>query len=417
MERTLKILNPWWRSGKISKDLAKPFKRPWYYKARTLMKERQILVLTGLRRVGKTTIMYQLIEDLLKRVKPERILYHNFDRKAPSIIDILDTYRDLTGIDWETERVYLFLDEIVKLENWVSELKLIYDSHPNLKIVISSSSSFRMEEQASKNLAGRYFILNVKPLNFTEYLKMKGKGEYLKKPKLHKAELENEFREYLIKNFPETVHMKRERAIEYYDSLVTQKVIKRDVVEEFSHADVSLLETLIRLFYSEPGTYISYDSLSKSLGISKKTLIQHVRYLTRAYLIKIVRNFRPGTMSSSRKMQRVYPYWWSLAYPYDPSSDKIMEAFVSSYLDANHYWRKGGSEVDFILVKKREIVPVEVKNKKMITLSDSKNLRRFMEKYGCKKSVLISWDKTKLENGVLHLNFIELALTPEIVWN
>ncbi len=368
-----------------SSELAKPFKRPYYYKARKLLNQRQILLITGLRRVGKTTLMYQLIQGLLKRVKPERILYYNFDIRASSLIDILETYSDLVDVNWENERVYVFLDEIVKQRGWVDELKLLYDSHPNLKFFVSSSSSLIIEGHALRNLAGRYFLLNMRPLDFKEYLELTGNSDYLKRRKLYKKELEKEFSTYLLKNFPETIKMSEDSAIEYYRTLITQKIVKEDMPSEFPHANLDLLETLINIVYSDPGVYVSYDSLSKSLGVSKKTLINHMRYLIRAYLFRTIKNFRPSLMSSSRKMQRVYPYWWSLAYPFDPSHDKLMESFVASYLDASYYWRKGGYEVDFVILKDKKMIPVEVKNKRVIVPSDYRCLEYFVEKYKCPK--------------------------------
>ena len=68
---------------------------------------------------------------------------------------------------------YYFFDEVQKLETWSNKLKILYDNFPNLKIVISGSSSFHLEKGAKSNLTGRHFVINVEPLNFSEYLELK----------------------------------------------------------------------------------------------------------------------------------------------------------------------------------------------------------------------------------------------------
>ena len=137
----LKLLNPWWESGSISPELAKEHKRQEFNRIAKLIsyRYRPILILSGLRRVGKTTLLYQSIEKLLKSEKPKNILFFSFDKKVEEIIKILDSYQELTNINWKKEKIYVFFDELTKLEDWASKIKLIYDSSPNIKFFVSSS--------------------------------------------------------------------------------------------------------------------------------------------------------------------------------------------------------------------------------------------------------------------------------------
>jgi len=392
MKDIINLLNPWWRDKEISKDLAKSYKRKTFSKILKLTDYRQIIILSGLRRIGKTTAIYQLIENLLnsKKIDAKKIFYFNFDKKVEEIIEILNNYEELTEIDWKKEKIYVFLDEITKLDNWSDKLKLIYDASPNIKFVISSSSSTNLEEEAIKNLGGRYFLINIKPLNFTEYLEIRNKNKFLEDPKLWEKEIKKEVKGYLLKSFPEIVEWKDELLIkDYLRTTIIDKIIKSDLSEKFRNVNKELLFNLLDIFYSEPGMYLDYDNISRKLKISKKSLFEHIFYLEFSYLIRKIKNFRPGTFTTSRKMQRAYSYWGSLVYCYCNNQDKIMENMIASNLDAKYYWRKDGKEIDFLITNKKKITPIEVKNKKEITKNDLKNMKYFLKKYNLKEGIMI----------------------------
>jgi len=382
LKEILELLNPWWKDEKISKELARPYKRRIFDKVLELLGYRQIVILSGLRRIGKTTLLYQTIEYLLEKHDSRHIIYFSFDKKTKELTEILETYGELTMIDWKKEKIFVFLDEIVKLDEWANKIKLIYDAFPNIKFAVSSSSSIGLEEEAIKNLGGRYFLTNLKPLSFVEYLELKEKNKYLENPELWGKEIKKELSSYLLRSFPETVEWKNELLIkDYLRTTIIDKIIKADLQEKFKNVNRDLLLTLMGIFYSEPGMYLDYDSISKKLGISKKTLVQHIYYLEFSYLLRKIRNFRVNTFTVSRKMQRAYPYWWTLAYCYTDNQDRIMENIISSSMDAKYYWRKNGKEIDFLMVDGKKIVPMEVKNKVEVEKNQLKGMRYFLGRY------------------------------------
>jgi hypothetical protein len=390
IKEIIDLLNPWWRTKELSKELAKPYRREAFAKLEEFAKYKQIIILTGLRRVGKTTLLYQLIEELLKRTDPKRIFYFNFDKKAEDITKLLEIYSEMAAVDWKKEEVFIFLDEIVKLEDWANKLKLVYDAFPNLKFFISSSASFNLEQDAINILAGRYFLLNIKPLSFKEYLELKGKESLIENIPLHEKEIKEEVESYLLRNFPEIAFWEDALMVkDYLRSTVIDKVVKYDIPEKFKNIDTSLLLTLLEMFYSEPGMFLDYDGLSKKLRISKKTLVKHIFYLEFSYLIKKVRNFRVNALTSSKKLQRVYAYWWPFDYCYNDKFDNIMENIVTSYKDIPNYWREGGKEIDFIILEKKTIIPLEVKNKEELSRNELKNMVYFLEKYNLKKGMIV----------------------------
>lgn len=382
IKEILKLLNPWWTDGTVSKELAKPYKRKIFGSLLEMFGYRQITILSGLRRVGKTTLLYQLIESLLGKSEPKKIVYFNFDKRVQEIVKVLESYGGLAGVDWKKEQIFVFFDEIAKLDDWANKIKLVYDAFPNIKFAVSSSSSTSLEKEAIGSLAGRYFLADIKPLSFVEYLELGGKGQLTENVELWKNELEKEFGRYLLRSFPETIGWENEYLIkDYLRTTVIDKIIREDLPGKFRNINRELLFNLLEIFYGEPGIYLDYDGLSKKFRISKRTLIQHVFYLEFSYLIRKIKNFRVSVLAASRKLQRAYAEWWTLAYCYSDNYDRIMENVVASSIDARYYWRKNGKEIDFLTVAEgRNVVPIEVKNKKEISKDDVKTMKYFLEK-------------------------------------
>lgn len=405
---TIKLLNPWWEDGKVSEELTMSYKRCFFNKMQEFKKYRQIIILTGLRRVGKTTLLYQTIKELLNGNDSKRIFYFSFDKEVDDLIELFDNYKELSGIDYKKEKIFVFFDEITKFKKWAAELKLIYDSCPNIKFYISSSSSINLEEEAIKNLAGRYFLININPLSFKEFLELKGREKIIENSGLYSKEIKKEFFSYLLRSFPETINWDNELIIkDYLRTTIIDKVIKSDIPERFSNINKELLYTLLELFYKEPGIYIDYDNLSRNLRISKNTLYAHIFYLEFCYLIRIVQNFRPSTLSTSRKLQKIYPYWWNLAYCYGENNDKILESFVLSTIEGKYYWRNLEKEIDFLKLEGKSILPIEVKNREKVEERDLNALKLFMEKYKIKRALLLYLGDEKIkEQGNGKIEFI-----------
>jgi hypothetical protein len=130
--------------------------------------------MTGLRRVGKTTLMKLVIQYLLQNeISPKHIFYVSLDDfvlKDLSIIDVVSEYRSLHRIPYD-EQVYVFLDEITYKQDYRHQLKNLYDKQ-STKIYVSSSSSSALRDQRGY-LTGREYIVEVTPLDFDEYLTFK----------------------------------------------------------------------------------------------------------------------------------------------------------------------------------------------------------------------------------------------------
>ena len=420
LNELLPLLNEWWRSGSINRGKARSYKRMYFKDLLSRLDERQTVIITGLRRVGKTTLMYQAIEHLISSgTEPKNILYFTFDERVEEVLDVFKEFRKLTGTDWKTESTYVFLDEIQKHRNWSSKIKILYDTHPNIKFVISGSATLKMEVDAMKDLAGRYFFIDMLPLSLKEFVELH-MGREIENPDLFSDDIENLLGQFIRKPYPEIIAVEDEtRVLEYIKSIVIEKVIFADLPQIKGNFRPEFANALLNMFMSEPGMILNLDNLAKDLKVSKSVLHEHMHYLEFARLIKIVKNFRPSVMAESRKMKRVYPYHISLTTPfkYHQEVGKILECQIRTYLKLEHYWRKGNKEVDFLDVRGNEIIPIEVKWGKKIKTQVFKKMKVFMEKHRIHRGILIYGGNESYEHVLDGLQKVSVIPATKILWD
>ena len=173
----LRDQNPWWVSGRMDAAMEKPFHRGEYYEAsRVFYHEiRRFPVLSGLRRVGKSSILYQMIGDLLRSGVPSiKIVYISLDTEVMTesgLLHVLHLYRAALNNDPE---FYLFADEVQKDPDWSSVLKHIYDTFPSCRAIATGSASGKIEDKYRETGEGRLHLIKVPTLSFYEYCAMKG---------------------------------------------------------------------------------------------------------------------------------------------------------------------------------------------------------------------------------------------------
>lgn len=413
IEESLKLLNNWWFTGKVKRELAKDFKRYAYAEVNRLLRQyKEVIMLTGLRRVGKSTIIYQLIEELIKEVNPLNVIYFSFDYTNVEIVNLLNSYQKLTEIKWKNDRIYLFLDEIQKLDNWASQIKLLYDAFPNIKFIVSGSASLQLERMAMNNLAGRHFSIDVPVLSLPEYYCLK-EGKNVSNFALYSEEMSLEIDKYVKKPFPELVKIDDElRIYEYIQETIVSKIIGLDLFHEFNKVDINLLNSLLKVFYSEPGMILNIDTISKTFGKRKQEITRHIYMLEYSKLIRILKNYRPSILSESRKMKKVYPYDISLAMSSNPSIEKgkVLESLIISRLDVIRYWRDGTREIDALLEKGNELIPIEIKSSTQMKDEFKKSLIYFISKFNPEYGILLYKGKRLEEGKIKSINVSEFLI-------
>ncbi len=408
----LEEFNPWWINKTVDLELALPFKRDLFLEAERHINKRFITALTGLRRVGKTTIVYQLIQKLLQeKTLPENILFFSFDESISSLGDVLDTYKQIHAKDFREEKVYVFLDEIQKYVGWENELKKYYDLYPKLKFVISGSESLFIKKKTKENLAGRIFEFTLATFTFREFLKFNNVSE---KDFKYETKIVPLFISFVQKGgFPETFSFESDKDFkEYLRALVVDKIIYKDIPKIFSIEDPGFLIILLELIATNPGMYLDYLSLSRQFGKDRRVIKDYISYLKESYLIRIMGNYRKGSMATLRKLKRAYPTDNALSYLYKSTIDesffgKMVEALVVNETEASSFW-KNGNEIDIV----HKDVPIEVKYQETLSKEDLKPIREFMAKFGKATGILV----TKKDEKEITTDDGKIKLIPAWKW-
>jgi len=387
----LQDLNPWWKE-----EFKIEFKeREIYWQFQKFMPLPQIIAFTGLRRVGKTTMMFKIVEDAVRNGFDSRnIIYFSFDEfREAEIREIMKEYEGLMEKNCRKEKYLLLLDEIQKLSNWENQLKQIYDIfRKNIKIIISGSESLFIRKKSKETLAGRIFEFKIESLSFREFLCFK--GVEFKPVGLYEKELIKLFNEFtLTLGFPELVGIKEKDVIKkYVNESILEKIIYRDIPKSFKIKDASVIESLLNIFMEEPGQLVEVSKLAKELKISRQTLSNYLMYLKESFLIRKVYNFSKSRRKVERKLKKYYPTIISadILFKEDPlSKSKVFEWLIVNQLRAEFFWRDPyKNEVDVVMLNK-ESIPVEIKYGKI----DIRSLLAFLKKFNVNKGYIISSKK------------------------
>jgi len=421
-ENTLELMirfNEWWKTGSVRKELKKERKRDLFYNILNYLENRQIIAIYGLRRTGKTTLMYQIIDHLLENdVEPKNIIYFSFDevvaKQSKIIEDLLETY-SATILKKEWKNAYIFLDEIQHIDNWQAIIKRYYDLYPDLKIFISGSGSLFIKKKSRESLAGRIYEFNLETLKFEEFLKMKEidigdikKSSNLKelqdlhkKLLLYKKEIITNLNDYILKGgFIEIVNEESLYKVHnYIKSSVIDRITFHDIPETFDIREPSLLLKLLNITAANPGGICEYQNLADSLKVTRQTISNYISYLNEAFLIKLTSNFTGSHLAGTRKARKSYLSDHGIINALqgkeildEHSVGRIVENIVVSYLDAKYFWRTGKEEIDIILTRDKEIIPLEVKYKNEIKGKDLKTIQKAIERLNTNKGIIISKD-------------------------
>ncbi len=389
IEEMLVEFNPWWR-GKYSMSFSP---RTVYSQLKKYMETPQIIALSGLRRVGKTTIMLKLVVDAIDHgMNPKNIVYFSFDEfRDVEIRDILNEYQRMLAKNMDDGKYLLLLDEVQKLNGWADQVKTIYDLHKgSIKVVVSGSESLFLKRRVHESLAGRIFEFEVRPLSFREFIEFKGRQ--VENPRLHRKELLQLLDEHILTlGFPELVGVSdRDEIRRYVVDGIIEKVVYRDIPQLFRIDNISAMESLVKILTEEPGQMLELSGLAAELGIDRHTLANYLSYLEESQIVRKLYNYSRNKRKTERKLKKYYPAVISpdlLFRSDDYSKSRVFEWYMVMQLGAGFFWRDAlKNEVDMVL---DGAVPAEVKYGK----ADAGGLIAFMRKFGVQTGYVISYDR------------------------
>jgi predicted AAA+ superfamily ATPase len=412
--------NPWWVTGKISPNLALPFKRKGFSKLLGNLDLERILVLKGPRRTGKTTIIYQLIDHLLKKgIEPFNLLYLSFDDldlrvRLPEILRAWERQAK-KGLD-SPPLLYVFLDEVQFLDYWETDAKLFYDKKYPIKFLASGSSA-SLIRKTTESLAGRTIEEILLPLDFEEYLMLQGEKfgldiltlEKLKKEKASFLPFENKlfllWEKYLERGgFPHLVDLESASWQSILKEDIVDKVVYRDLVQLYNIKEPGILEKMFRYLASTSSGILNLSTLSSNLKISWETTLNYLTYLKQAYLVFTLPKYSRSPKETARSLEKAHvidPGIMAIFSPADKAA--TWETVVARHLwqiwqRGTYFWRNT-NEVDIVLEEENRLLPIEVKSGSKVNKKDLKGLFDFMKKYSCQKGIVFYGGKEKRQKN------------------
>jgi uncharacterized protein len=344
------------------------FTRKIYPVLENHLTKKQVTVITGLRRVGKSTALKHLYDNVLTKNK----IYLDLERIENQNIFLQNSYKDiersieLLGYDFSQPGI-IGLDEIQMAKNSSSVIKALYDEY-GVKFIVTGSSSFYLKNHFSESLAGRKRIFEMNPLDFEEFLQFKGlniKGLYKEKMKTFLPTFydlyKKEYKEFIqFGGFPEVVLAETaEDKIEYLKDILNSHIeLDVKLLGDVSSSD--LLYKLILLLANRVGSKMDYSKIGSILGINRLKVKEYILLLEYTYLIRTVKPFAKGIDKEITKQPKIYFSDTGLLQVCgQTSSGAIFENSIANQLhnigEVNYYEKSSGTEIDFILDKKTAI--------------------------------------------------------------
>ena len=407
----LKEWNPWWEKKELVQELEGIY-RPSYKELIDSVKIREITIITGVRRSGKSTLMYQMIDNLLKEVSQEQILFVNLEDKKLTKINLDEMYNSYRENLNPNKKAYIFLDEIHRKKGWESWIRKKYDLMINDKFIISGSCSYLLRKEYSTLLTGRNLTFEVYPLSFEEYLlfnKIEIKKERAKVIlDRTKYKIANHLKKFInLGGFPEVFFKSEEFKIkileQYFDDILYKDIIDRYNLNSQKAKDLALY--LITNFTG----LISLRNLRNSIGISYDTIKDYISYYKEAFLFFSLDHFSYSFKEQKISASKIYCIDNGLrnavSFKFSKDEGKLAENLVFVELKRRnkdvYYW----NDVDFVVKNKNNsLTAINVSYTDNIDERETKGLLKFKKEFNqAKELMIITKDLEKKERNIIFI--------------
>ncbi len=336
--------------GGVPREYAPAYRRRDFFVLRRRIDGRPITALAGPRQVGKTTLLYQLIQDLLASgVPPKHVLFVSFDLPglelyaADALNDALRTYEErILRAPFRSlnEPVYVFLDEITKLPTWHRDLKGWFDFRYKLRFAVTSSSSAELEKGAAESLTGRITTQLLLTWKFVDVMSFRTgsttlndrfleiRSSFLSAVRRRSAaplfdgikaamtvsrsdqiRLKQALEWYLlVDGFPELIQLDNlNRCAARLDDYVKLTLVHDLYRFHRVRATTRVFEDLLAALASQSGAgLVSYRKLAQTLHLEERTLIEYLDYLESAHLISRAQFYARTRDTRLRKQRKIY---------------------------------------------------------------------------------------------------------------
>jgi len=355
----LEVLNDWnyWQ-----RDFEEYIPRPEYLDTiRRFRKSGEIIVLTGIRRSGKSTLLKLEMESLAHTVGKNELLYINFEDprfsgalNTRTLDRIFDTYRE--NINPEGD-VYLFLDEVQNVAGWEKWVRTAYELK-KAKIYVTGSSSKLLAGEIATSIAGRYLRLDVYPLTFGEFLIFRNIAcGTISDYSAHKTAINRFFTEYLrYGGFPRIVSvdedLKKEELLSYFNT-----ILLKDILARFQLRNFDMLKKLVEFLLTNDTKQNSIHSVAKALHYNYQTVEDYIDYLRQTYMVFELRNFNYSLKKQLLSDTKYYAidtgFVNAVSFSFSQNVGRLYENIVFNELIRRgktiYFLNENGYECDFIV--------------------------------------------------------------------
>ncbi|MEA1893888.1 MAG: ATP-binding protein [Euryarchaeota archaeon] len=416
----IEILNPFnfWR--------ATPFTgitRPKYLnELHRLTSTGQVIVVTGVRRSGKTTILIQFLHHLIesKNVPASQTLYANLEdprlpvNDGPTLLDDLMTahqaFVDSEGLH------YLILDEVQRLPDWERWVRIQQEMNPGLHIIVSGSSAELLSKELATLLTGRHLDLEVFPLDFSEYLRFHGIDP--DDPLADAGRIKSLSSEYIsASTFPAVVLTPEPDLKERMVQQIYRDIINHDVARRYEVREIEKLESVATTFVASVPGPVTLNGTRRALGnhVSLDSIERYSRYLEEPYLLFFLSTHSFSEGKKKRSPRKVYAVdsgiLMTVSHRFSKDRGKLLENAV--FLDLRRsgcemYRLMDKKEVDFLIWK--GTAPVALINVCLdVSNADTKKrevdgLRNGMRKFDMDSALVVTLNHSEMisvEEGVI----------------
>lgn len=370
---------------------------------RAHLSRKEITLITGPRQSGKTTLMNELIEEII--CDGGRTLFLDLDfepdkRHLESQVALIDRIR----LEFGDSAGTVFIDEIQRKKDAGVFLKGIYDRNLPVKFVVTGSGSLELKEKIHESLFGRKRIFEVMPISYLELADYKTEYRYSTKLdeffRLEPHQYRQILEAYLnFGGYPkvvlETTHQESLNQMnEIYSSYISRDIIS---LLGLDHPDA--FSRMIRFLAAHTGQLTDFSEIARATGISVPTVKKYIWYAEKTFILKIVTPYHTNKLKEITKSP-VY-YFTDLGFrnftlgEFGSASQRSDVGFLFQNLVflelirfagqntwSLHYWRTAdGAEVDFVLDRKSSLLPVEVKYSTYSVPQITRSMRSFIDKY------------------------------------
>ena len=418
-ENILKILlyyNEWWQNDIVNENYNKKKKRFPFYEAKKYFLHdsiRRSILLSGARRTGKTTIMYQMIAELIASgVSSKNILFISFEHpifKLCKIDQVIEVYKNNIC---SNQNVYFFFDEIQYADDWDVWLKILYDTMPNLHLMATGSASpILYSKVQNESGLGRWKVISVPTLSFFEYCDLLD----IEKPNLpidikptmmykysiieqndifSKLDyLQPHFLRYLaVGGFPELALSKDDiYAQRVLREDIVDKAIKRDLPQVYGVRNISDLEKVFLYLCYNSSNIISIDTIAKELVCtSRQTISKYIDQLESANLIYVSEPIDVTGKKILKIKNKIYISDAAIKNAVLMNDDyinnfdelgKLVETAVYKHIKSFYYdepckvgyYRESntGKEIDVVVSSSKYTIMIEVKYREKSTIKET----------------------------------------------